>query len=67
MIDRHQLDRILLRHPLEVLSSFIWILTPGLPGISSTLSLGASGSNTSLWPCGTFSGAKCTISSTAFL
>ena len=50
-----------------VISSFVsGFLTPGLPGISSTLSLGASGSNTSLWPCGTFSGAKCTISSTAF-
>ncbi len=25
-------------------------LTPGLPGISSTLSFGAFGSNSSLWP-----------------
>ena len=41
-------------------------LIPGLPGTSSSLPFGAFGSNSSLWPCGTASGAKCTISSTAF-
>ena len=41
-------------------------LMPGLPGTSSVPSIGKFGSNSSLWPCGTSSGAKCTISSTGF-